>query len=376
MEPMPAPDGAPSEHLDEDAPARTPLTLVRERPELDGRLPGEQDGEHLGDRIIRRPNGYVRLQALADPKAPWWLRTLFLAMWAMLGTIAAHQMLGFGGAALDQLVNVWFNNTILLGAGVATAWRAIAIHAERRAWAVISASLFVYYGGDQVYSTFYADTEPAVSWADAFYLAFPALLFVGIALLVRTRIPRFELDRWIDGIAAALLVSAPGVILILAPTMQKCGCEGMAKFVSGAYPISDIVMLGAVVGVIALAGWHPGRAWLMFALGLTCFVVADAFYAVGNLEQSYDLGAWYEWMWPAAALLIAASAWMRPLRHAEVQAWGYRAIALPILCQVAPIVLMFLKDEPRSEQIIMSAVLMIVLVQLVVTRPRKPEHIA
>jgi hypothetical protein len=371
---MPAPSGAPSDH--QDAPERT-LTLVRgaELSEPDGRLPGEQDGEHVGHRIVRRPNGYVRLEALADPRAPWWVRGLFVAMWLMLGLDAAHQLFGLGGARADDLTNIWFNNLILLGSGIAIAWRAIAIEAERRAWWVIAVATFVYYGGDQVYSSFYADTEPAYSWADAFYLAYPVMLFAGITMLVRSRLPRFELDRWIDGIAAALLVSAPGVILILAPTMNQCGCEGMAKFVSGAYPMSDIVMLGAVVGVIALAGWHPGRAWLIFGLGLACFVAADAFYAVQNLVGSYAIGAAYEWLWPAAVLLIAVSAWMRPLRHVEVQAWGWRAIALPVLCQVAPMVLMFLKNEPVSEQIIMSAVLAIVLVQLVVTRPRKPAHI-
>lgn len=331
------------------------------------------------EHVWRGRSSYVRLQTLADPTAPWVLRIGFGLMWTMVACLAAHQALGLGGPGWDTLVNVWFNNLVFLGAGLATAWRAISIQAERGAWSLVAASLFMYFLGDQVYTTFYADSDAWVTPADAFYLAFVPIMFLGIAGLVRTRINRFELDRWIDGLAAALLVALPGVVFILEPTIQSAIREGGTALEIGvtvAYPITDIVLLGAVVGVCALAGWKPGRAWLTFGLGLACFVAADSFYAVENLRGEYGLGSFYEWLWPMAGLLIANAAWLRPLRHMEVHAWGLRAIALPVLCQVAPIALLVMKDEPPSEQLIMSAVLMIVLVQLVVTRPRRPEHIA
>ena len=64
-----------------------------------------------------------------------------------------------------------------------------------------------------------------------------------------------------------------------------------------------------------------------------------------------------------------------PLMSLVIPAPQAAGIALPVLCQIAPIVLMFMKDEPASEQLLMSAVLAIVLVQLVVSRPRKPVEL-
>lgn len=339
--------------------------------------PLELVGAAGDDMQVRRGRGsFVRLEALADPVAPWTLRCAFVLMYVLLAALAAHQLVGWGGAASDTFFNVWVNNAILLGAAIATAWRAVTIRAERGAWWLVAAALFTYWSGDMVWTTFFAESDAAVTVADAFYLGFVPLLFLGIVGLVRSRIASFQLGRWIDGMAAALLVSAPGVVLVLEPTIRASEGSLLAKAVSVAYPMSDIILLGAVVGVIALAGWHPGRAWLLFALGLACFVAADSIYAVENLTGTYALGGFYEFLWPAAGLFIASAAWLRPLRHVEVHAWGLRAIALPILCQVAPISFMVMKDEPPSEQLIMTAVLTIVIVQLVVTRPRRPEHLA
>lgn len=369
MEPAPLPsDPTPD-------PSRPPLALVRDP--LAGDVPTPIDPDSPDDRVLHGSSSYVRLQTLVDPRAPRLLRAAFATMWVMVGFLALHQLVGLG-ERWDTLVNVWFNNLVFLGASLATAWRAISIRAERRAWWFVSAALLMYFVGDQVYTSLYADTDAWVTWADAFYLAFVPIMFIGIVGLVRTRIGRFELDRWIDGLAAALLVALPGVVFILEPTIRAAIADGGTALeiaVTVAYPITDIVLLGSVVGVCALAGWQPGRAWLTFGLGLACFVAADSFYAVSNLRGEYGLGAFYEWLWPLAGLLIATAAWLRPLRHLEVHAWGLRSIALPVVCQVAPIAFMVMKDEPASEQLIMTAVLMIVLVQLVVTRPRKPAHL-
>ncbi len=324
-----------------------------------------------GSKVVRTRNTFIRVDPIAAPPTPRWVAATLVLLFVAAAALAAHQALGWWPGA-KSFFNHGVNNAIFVGAAGLTVWRAICFQAERLAWWTIAAGLTSYCLGDLVWSVFFADSDAAVTFADAMYLAFTPCMFVGIVLLVRSRIHRFELDRWIDGIAAALLVSAPAVVLILAPTIKASEGSVLVKTVSTAYPLGDIVLLGAVVGVIALAGWHPGRAWFTLALGLACFVAADSFYSVENLTGTYSLGGGYEFLWPLAGLLIATSAWMRPVRHGEVHAWGWRAIALPVLCQVAPIFLMFLKDEPASEQLIMSAVLAIVLVQLVVTRPRRP----
>lgn len=327
--------------------------------------------EFPGSKVVRTRSTFIRVDPIIAPPTPRWVAATLILLFLAVAALGAHQALGWWPGA-NSFFNHGVNNAIFVGAAGLTVWRAIRFQAERLAWWTIAVALTSYCLGDIVWSVFFADADAYVTFADVLYLAFTPCMFVGIVLLVRSRIRHFELDRWIDGIAAALLMSAPAVLLILAPTIRASEGSALVKAVSTAYPVGDIVLLGAVVGVIALAGWHPGRAWFTLALGLACFVAADSFYAVENLTGTYSLGGAYEFLWPLAGLLIATSAWLRPVRHGDVHVWGWRAIALPVLCQIAPIFLMFVKDEPASEQLLMSAVLAIVLVQLIVTRPRRP----
>jgi hypothetical protein len=324
--------------------------------------------------IVRRRSTLIRVESIEAPRTPRIVAAALFVLYLLGAVLAGNELLGWGesNARLTSFITEDVNNFMFVGAALLTGWRAWRFVAERLAWACMAAALGLYGLGDIVWSTWFADTDSPVTIADALYLAFTPLAFAAIVLLVRSRISRFELDRWIDGVAAALLVSAPAVVLILAPTAQASHGSWLTKAVSIAYPLVDIILLGAVVGVFALAGWSPGRAWVALALGLSCFVAADSFYSVENIRGDYHLGSGYEVLWPLAGVLLATAAWLRPVRHDEVHTWGWRAIALPMLCQVAPMVLMFLKHEPASEQLLMSAVLAIVLVQLVVSRPRRP----
>ncbi|MCW2928671.1 MAG: GGDEF-domain containing protein [Thermoleophilia bacterium] len=358
------------------SPAPAPNDGDEPHPGAAPRLALAEPGTDTSERVVMRRGTYIRVHQIEAPRASSWVRATFALMYAMAFSLAGHQLWGWGGEASATLFNHVFNNAIFIGATSMTAWRAYRFQAERLAWGCIAAALGFYCAGDLAWSILYADTEAPVTPADALYLLYSPLVFMGVVLLVRSRIRRFELDRWIDGLAAALIVATPGVVLVLEPTLRASEGTLLTKAVSVAYPLGDIIVLGAVVGVIALAGWYPGRAWIALALGLTCFVTADAFYSVENLEASYALGAPYEWLWPMAGLLVATAAWLRPVRHGEVHAWGWRAIALPVICQVAPMVMLFLNDQPASEQLLTTAVLAIVLVQLVVSRPRKPAELA
>ncbi len=353
----------PAEDGDEHAPLHGGLALVE--------APESPATDATDATLVRTRSTLIRVESIVAPPTPRWVAATLVLLYVAAAALAAHQLLGWWSNAA-AFFNHGVNNAIFLGAAGLAILRATRFRAERLAWWCVALAVTFYCLGDITWSVFFADSEAAVTFADALYLAFAPLMFAGIVLLVRSRISRFELERWIDGVAAALLVATPAVVLILEPTIRQSEGSLLVKAVSTAYPLGDIVLLGSVVGVIALAGWHPGRAWFALALGLACFVAADSFYSVENISGSYALGGGYEFLWPLAGLLVATSAWLRPVRHDEVHAWGWRAIALPVLCQVAPITLMFLKDEPASEQLLMSAVLAIVLVQLVVSRPRRP----
>ena len=299
---------------------------------------------------------------------------LFVVLLALLLGQTAHEALGVGSDRLDPLFDTWIHDLLMLAAATLCIARGITYRWERAAWLLVGAGLAAYALGDVIWTGFFSDDDPAPfpTVADAFWLAWFPLGFAGLALLVRARIARFEIHQWIDGIAVALLVATPGVALVLEPIIVESEGSTLAKAITMAYPIGDIVMLGAAIGVFALTGWRPGRAWVLLALGLALFVGVDSVYSVQTIEETYVEGV-YDFIWPAGALLIAFAAWQEPRRHGEVRQYGWRAIALPILCQVFAIAIQvyaFLYGMPEGERLLTVAVLVIVIVQVVVTRPR------
>ena len=53
------------------------------------------------------------------------------------------------------------------------------------------------------------------------------------------------------------------------------------------YPLADLVMLGLVVGVLAMTGWPGAGAWGWIAGGLAMFAVADSLYLYGIAVGTY-----------------------------------------------------------------------------------------
>ena len=47
------------------------------------------------------------------------------------------------------------------------------------------------------------------------------------------------------------------------------------------YPLADVVMLGLVVGVLAMTGWRKAGASAWIAGGLAMFAVSDSVYFYG-----------------------------------------------------------------------------------------------
>jgi hypothetical protein len=313
--------------------------------------------------------------ALSGRRLPWraapWLLGLLLA------AEMAHETLGFGGPTLDKIFDRGIHDFLFFAAAASCLVRAASLERGRGAWAMIGLALLANALGEVIFSIFFADVEPEPfpTVADAFWLAYFPLAIAGLALLVRDRIEGFELHRWIDGIAVALIVATPAVALIYEPVLEEAE-EGstLGRAVELSYPIGDILILGAVVGVFALTAWRPGRAWLLLGLGLTMFAIADSVNAVQTIRGTYTQGE-YGFVWSAGALVIAYAAWQPyPEREPARHLYGWREVALPMACQLLAVAIQvyaFFHEIPRSERILALAVLAVVIVQVWVTRPRE-----
>ena len=288
---------------------------------------------------------------------------------------AAHQGLGLGGRGVDGLFDYWINDGLLWCAAVACLGGALRAHRSRAAWLLVALALVIWAIGDTIWSIRFGDVAeaPATSISDVFWLAWYPLIVAALVLLVRKRVPGFELYRWIDGIAVMLLLATPWVALFLQPVAEHSSASGLAVVLDFAYPLGDAVLVGAVLGVFALMGWRPGRMWLALGVALTVAGVADAISSVQALEHSHDRGI-YDAAWAGAAMLVAYAAWQpHPGRLERREVTGWQAIALPIAAQAVAISIQtyaIFHEVPRSERILTVIVLIIATIQIVVSRPR------
>ncbi len=288
---------------------------------------------------------------------------------------AAHQGLGLGGRGIDGLFDDWINDGLLWCAAVACFGGALRESRSRVAWLLVALALTSWAIGDTIWSIRFGNVAapPPTSISDVFWLAWYPLIVAALALLVRDRVPGFELHRWIDGVAVMLLVATPWVALFLQPVAEHSSASGLAVVLDFAYPLGDAVLVGAVLGVFALIGWRPGRMWLALGIGLTVMGVADAISSVQALAHSHDRGV-YDAAWAGSAILVAYAAWQpHPGRLERREVTGWPAIALPVAAQAlaASIQIYAIFDEvPVSERILTVIVLVIATIQIIVSRPR------
>jgi hypothetical protein len=212
------------------------------------------------------------------------------------------------------------------------------------------------------------------SVSDVFWLAWYPLIAAALVLLVRDRVPGFELHRWIDGVVVMLLVITPWVALFLQPAAESSGASPLAEVVDFAYPLGDALIVGATLGVIALMGWRPGRMWLLLGIGFTAMGLTDAIYSIDAFGHTYSSNTTFDAIWLAGVVLLAYAAWLpHPGRLDPVTVTGWRAIALPVAAQMLAIglqVYALFFEVNRSERIFTIIVLLIATVQIIITRPR------
>jgi hypothetical protein len=302
----------------------------------------------------------------------WWILAAAVLAWA------AHEAFGLGGSGADDFFRVWVADLVLWAAAALCLGGALAERRGRIAWMLVALGIASWALGDTIWSfRFEHSAIPTTSISDVFWLAWYPLAIIGIALLVRDRVPRFELHRWIDGVAVMLIVATPLVALFIQPIADSSTATTGSEAIEIAYVLLDTVILGAVVGVYALMGWRPGRMWLLLGLGLSVLALGDSVYSVQVLAHNYRVGGEFDVTWAAGSLLIAYAAWEpHPGRIEPRPVFGWQAIALPVAAQTLAIALQifaYFHEVPRSERLLTVLVLLIAVVQIVVTRPRASQ---
>src|SRR4051812_36403755 len=241
-------------------------------------------------------------------------RLLHVMQWVVAAGAIAYLVSTLPGVRPDggysTILDSWLGNGVLFGAMALCLFRGILIRAERAAWLALGIGIGVWTAGRVVYLAAEGDL-PIPSIADVCWLAFYPAVYLGVILLVRSRIPRFHASMWLDGLVAGFAVVALAAAILFDPIVSVTGGDSAEVAVTLAYPLADLLLLGVVVGVAAASGWHPGRAWALIAAGLTVFAIGDAVYLYGTAKGWYEPGTPISASWPIGATLIAFAAWQR-----------------------------------------------------------------
>jgi two-component system, cell cycle response regulator len=248
---------------------------------------------------------------------------------ALYGVMAGFRLNGDGVGAL-------IDTPLYLGLEVAAALfclsRAIFRRNDRAAWIAIGLGIGFFAAGDFYYSLYLTgdETIPYPSGADALYIAFYPLVYVGLGLLLRGRTLAANRSFWLDGTIAGLTVGAVGAALLFGTIVDTTGGASLTVATNLAYPLGDLGLLVIVLATLGLTGWQVDRVWACALAGCVVFAVTDTFYLYQTAKGTYIESTILDAGWPAGLLLFAFAAWQpkRAVMHRRLE--GLRVLAVPV----------------------------------------------
>jgi diguanylate cyclase (GGDEF)-like protein len=160
-------------------------------------------------------------------------------------------------------------------------------------------------------------TPPTPSLADAFYLGFFPLAYVGIALFIRGEVRRLSTPSWLDSAIAALGAAAVCGAFAFDSLLRTAGGDALAVSTNLAYPVGDLLLLALIVGSAAMLAGRSRAPWILLATGMALNAAGDTFNLLGAGVGSTHLGVVVNGIaWPTAILLISLAMWI-PRGHPD-----------------------------------------------------------
>jgi two-component system cell cycle response regulator len=203
-----------------------------------------------------------------------------------------------------------------------------------RGWALIGVGALCWASGDVYWQLNLAhmSSPPVPSWADAGYLSFCPLTFIGILTLVRKGSSDAPKTLVADALAAALAVGAVSAAVVIQPVLTHAVGGTLAVATNLAYPIVDLLLLGLIVGATALRRWRLQRTWVLLGLSVISFWIADSVYLIKVADGTYSLADWYNPLWYASPIISACAAWLprAPASQSVSRREGTRGIVLSL----------------------------------------------
>ena len=216
----------------------------------------------------------------------------------------------------------------------------------RLAWTLLLVGQLLYVAGD-VYTYTYPDllggTVGFPSAGDAIYLSVYPALFAGLILLARRRNPHGR-DRTVvvDSLILTVGFALLSWVFLVAPNLHLSGLTVLAKLVSVAYPLGDVLLLAAVIRFAVQAGSKTPAFYLLGA-STVALLATDCAYNYALLAGTYNHQVIYDAGWLAYLVLWGAAALHPSMRTLEQPApeqrrrlTSFRLGLLALACLIAP----------------------------------------
>jgi diguanylate cyclase (GGDEF)-like protein/PAS domain S-box-containing protein len=273
-----------------------------------------------------------------------------------------------GQAAVINVIGV--AATAAIGVGI---W----LHKPRArfAWLLLFVGQFLYVAGDTYTYTlpqYFGVKVGFPSAGDGIYLAVYPVLVAGLLLLMRRRNPVADRAAGIDALILTVGFAVLSFTFLIAPNVHLSGLSSLAKAVSAAYPLGDVLLLAAVIRLAVDAG-KRAPAFYLLTSSIVALLVTDCAYNYALLKNAYNHQLYYDIGWVAYLVLWGASALHPSMRTLEEPAAVSRTrltkprlVALTVACLVAPGIRFFDNVHNVDHMIVLGAAAVLFL--LVVAR--------
>ncbi|HEY7207248.1 MAG TPA: EAL domain-containing protein [Gaiellaceae bacterium] len=284
------------------------------------------------------------------------------------------------------------NGPLINGLGL-SGWVAIAVglrmHRPRAKapWRLFVVGQFLFWAGDLYtysYPKLFGVDVGFPSFGDALYLAVYPVLFAGLLLLLRKRNPSPDRAAAIDALILTVGFALLSWFFLVAPNIHLSGLSPLAKAVSAAYPLGDILLLAGVIRLYVDKGKRTPAFYLLVA-SIVSLLVTDSAYAYALLvnafhhQLSFDVG-WiaYYLLWGAAALHPSMRTLEEPAAEARSRLTPMRLALLAAACLIAPGI-RFAEEISNPDVLVVimaSAVLFLLVVARMAGLVRQEERAA
>jgi diguanylate cyclase (GGDEF)-like protein/PAS domain S-box-containing protein len=252
------------------------------------------------------------------------------------------------------------------------------LHRPQRCWPwlAFAGGLLLFAVGDVAFDLYnaFGNAIPVPSVADYLYLAGYPVLALGLVLLVRYRVRGADVASALDGVMVAIGVGVLAWVFVMAPYAHDHALSLAERIVPIAYPALDLLLVAVVVRLLLSRGVQ-NSSFRLLAASVVALLVADGFYAVATLHNTYvdgnfiDLGWLLSYaLWGAAALHPSMSRLTEasPSSGARRNRIGLTLLALAAL--TSPVTLIVEEVRGVASDVILLAASSVIMFVLVLAR--------